>query len=252
MAAISFTTDDKHEKYTEWAVSKSITISSVAPLALPGRGIGLLATANITADSKLIFVPEKAMIKSSPSFLKKHTLLKASPQAQLAAYLTLASREEPQQPEWYTQSRAVWPTPDDFRACMLAWSSGEELESLKGVAPPSILSPLERLLLDLQKDREAVGHLMPTSGEADSTGGIVGDEVDDDKASWEQGFIYHWILVNTRSFHWKPHGVREGSMVMCPFLDYMNHCPNGKGCTVQVSTAGYELRADREYSKSPF
>lgn len=139
----------------------------------------------------------------------------ASPQAQLAAHLTIAAQSWPR-PEWYVNSRAVWPTPEDFKACMLAWSSKSELEVLKKWVPPGVAKPLERLLLDLDKDGKTVRHLC---GE------------DDVKAqeAWTEEWIYHWILVNTRSFHWKPHGVCEGSMVMCPFLDYMNHCPNGQG-----------------------
>lgn len=225
-------TDEKHTQYTQWAQDQSISITSVAPLPLEGRGIGLLATTEIKAEDKLIFVPEQSMIKTSSQFLKKNKLQKASPQAQLAAYLTLASRQTPEPPEWYSQSRAVWPTLEDFRACMLAWSEVGDLEVLKECAPPSILSPLERLLLDLRKDEGAVEHLR-IEAEAqtgtDDENGVEENGEEEAKRSWAEEYVYHWILVNTRSFHWKPHGVREGSMVMCPFLDYMNHCPNGHG-----------------------
>ncbi|KAF1344683.1 hypothetical protein BDV97DRAFT_402455 [Delphinella strobiligena] len=242
--------DEKHTRYAQWAQNQGISITSVAPLPLSGRGIGLLAITQIKADDKLIIVPEQSMIKTSLQFLKTNKLQKASPQAQLAAYLTLASRQTPEPPEWYVQSRAVWPTPEDFRACMVAWSEVGELDVLKECAPPSILSPLERLLLDLRKDEGAVEHLRieaeTQTGADDENGGEENGE-GEAKSSWTEEYVYHWILVNTRSFHWKPHGVREGSMVMCPFLDYMNHCPNGHGCTVSVSTKGYELKANKSY-----
>lgn len=169
------------------------------------------------------------MIKSDSSFLKKHALHKVSPQAQLAAYLTVASQSDPR-PEWYESSRAVWPTPDDFKECMLAWSEPEELVVLRRNAPPSILSPLERLLLDLKKDVDAVAHLH-VEGQGEG--------------NWSDDYLYHWILVNTRSFHWKPEGVKEGSMVMCPFLDYMNHCPNGHGVGQTLALAHVEIELKR-------
>lgn len=202
---------DKHSIYTHWSLNQGIIVSNVGPRILPGRGVGLLATGPIKANSQLIFVNETSMIKTNINFLKRQKLQKASPQAQLAAHLTLASRVAPC-PDWYQNSRAVWPTPEDFKACMLAWSDPEEMDVLTKCAPPSILSPLERLLSDLRKDVKAVEHLHTP-----------------DDAAWVDEYTYHWILVNTRSFHWKPEGVKEGSMVMCPFLDYMNHCPNGHG-----------------------
>lgn len=156
------------------------------------------------------------MIRASSSALKTHGLETASPQAQLAAYLTLSAMASPQ-PDWYRESRAVWPSAEDFKACMIAWSAESELEVLREWAPPGAKGPLERLLVDLAKDGGDVGHLWE---------GKEGEE------GWREEWIYHWILVNTRSFHWKPVGVKDGSMVMCPFLDYMNHCPNGLGVSL--------------------
>lgn len=180
---------EKHETYTQWALAQGITIHGVAPSILPGRGVGLVADQPIKKDARLIFVPERAMIKPDVAQLKKHKLQKASPQAQLAACLSLAARAES---EWYRASRAVWPTKEDFRGCMIAYSAAkEEVRQLTTFAPPSVRRPLERLLLDLEKDVEA-------------TKQVCGADEDD--------FLYHWILVNTRSFHWKPTGVKNGAM----------------------------------------
>jgi hypothetical protein len=38
-------------------------------------------------------------------------------------------------------------------------------------------------------------------------------------------------------------------MVLCPFVDYMNHAPNGHGCEVKQSGRGYEVVAERDYGK---
>ncbi|GAB7356010.1 hypothetical protein MBLNU459_g6634t1 [Dothideomycetes sp. NU459] len=214
---------EKHVVYTQWALNEGIEIHGVAPAILPGRGVGLVATSELKKNARLIFVPEKAMIKPNPSLIKKNKLLKASPQAQLAACLSLEADQDSQR---YRASKAVWPTPQDFQSCMVAYSSHGEVAMLIDHAPPSVRKPLDRLLLDMKKDVEAVEHLFGSDNEQ---------------------YLYHWLLVNTRSFHWKPTGVKNGAMVMCPFLDYMNHCPNGEGCTVTVSTEGYELKANRDY-----
>lgn len=179
---------EKHESYTQWALAQGISINGVAPAILPGRGVGLIATESFKKGARLIFVPECAMIKPDASLLKKHKLQKASPQAQLAACLSLEAKVGSDR---YTASRAVWPTKDDFKDCMIAYSAEGEVERLSKFAPPSVRRQLERLLLDLGKDVEAVKHACGA------------DDMD---------FLYHWILVNTRSFHWKPTGVKNGAM----------------------------------------
>ncbi|TIA23154.1 SET domain-containing protein [Aureobasidium pullulans] len=219
---------EAHTAYVEWAIARGIEINGVTPAVLPGRGIGLLAKEKIAKDALLIFVPEKAMIKPELPVLRKHKLIKLSSQAQLAAYLTL---EWKSQSSTYVASRAAWPTPEDFASCMLAWSSKDELEDvLRKWAPPSVQRPLDRMLSDLERDIESVKHM----------------HAPDDQA-FEREFLYHWMLVNTRSFHWKPQGITQGAMIMNPALDYMNHCPNGQGCQVTMSQDGYELRANRDY-----
>lgn len=177
-----------------------------------------------------------------------------SPQAKLSAYLTLTSLQlnpkagsptrsspqppKPETPEWYVRNRSVWPTPQDFRKCMIAWSAPPELAQLKSLSPPSIRNPLDRLLQDLQRDIGSVAHLFAgqSSGGGKAPTPASPGQVQDE--AWYEEFVYHWMLVNTRSFHWKPHGVGEGNMVMCPFLDYMNHCPNGTGVSDETVLGG--------------
>jgi hypothetical protein len=38
-------------------------------------------------------------------------------------------------------------------------------------------------------------------------------------------------------------------MVLCPFVDYMNHGPTGSGVTVMQTSKGYEVIAERDYGK---
>jgi hypothetical protein len=199
-----------HLAYTQWALDRGIEIHGVGPAVLPGRGVGLLAKEKIAKDALLMYVPEKAMIKLDAATLRKHKMNKLSSQAQLAAYLTL---EWKSQSPTYVASRPVWPTPEDFASCMLAWSPEDQLEGvLRKWTPPGVQNPLDRLLSDLKRDVESVRH-MHAPGDQD----------------FEREFLYHWMLVNTRSFHWKPQGVNKGAMIMNPALDFMNHCPNGQG-----------------------
>ncbi|KAI5208599.1 SET domain-containing protein [Aureobasidium subglaciale] len=211
-----------HAEYIEWALARGIRIHGVTPAVLPGRGVGLLAKKRITKNSLLFFVPEKAMIKPELTVLRKHNLTKLSSQAQLAAYLTL---EWQSQSSTYVASRPAWPSPEDFASCMLAWSPEDETEDvLRKWAPPSVQKPLERMLSDLKRDVDSVRHMHAPDDEA-----------------FKQAFLYHWMLVNTRSFHWKPQGVSQGAMIMNPALDYMNHCPNGQGSLEKKSWLHTEL-----------
>ncbi|KAH0289148.1 SET domain-containing protein, partial [Aureobasidium melanogenum] len=226
--SLDFDIPEVHAAYVEWAIARGIEIHGVTPAVLPGRGVGLLAKENLKKGDVLFFVPEKAMIKPGLAKLRKHKLTKLSSQAQLAAYLTL---EWKSQSSTYVASRPAWPTPEDFTSCMLAWSPKDELDNLlRKWAPPSVQKPLDRMLSDLKRDIESVEHMHAPDDEA-----------------FKREFLYHWMLVNTRSFHWKPQGVSQGAMIMNPALDYMNHCPNGEGCEVTMSPQGYELKANRNY-----
>lgn len=60
-------------------------------------------------------------------------------------------------------------------------------------------------------------------------------------------FEYYWAIVNSRSFHWKPPGSKPGYMVLCPFIDYLNHGPSGTGVNVNQTSRGYEAWTDRNY-----
>lgn len=47
-------------------------------------------------------------------------------------------------------------------------------------------------------------------------------------------YIYHWLVVNSRSFYYEIPGFDvpasvDDRMVMCPFVDYFNHQDHGVG-----------------------
>lgn len=211
IASTTMDTPSKHATHTSWAESRGNQISGVVPASLPGRGIGLVATRRIKSGQRIIFVPAKAMLQPDIALLKKLNLHNASPQAQLTASLMAREGEKD---EVYEMARSVWPTWQDFEACMLC-SDGPDLNSnaYDGVIPPSVKSPLDRLLKDLRRDVDDISTAFSAA----------------DLKADKQTLLYHWTIANTRSFHWKPAGKKQGSMVVCPFLDYTNHCPSGQG-----------------------
>ena len=218
------TENDRHILFTSWAKERGVEINSVAPQQLPGRGLGLMTTAAIEAGTRLLFVPERAMFKPDAAFIKRTGLERASPQAKLSVSIM----------EKFTPSgsklapwEATWPTKQDFDASMpLSWPQ-ELLEYL----PPPVVAPFERQKADYARDWEAAKPLCEERG-------------------WDEAtFRYYWCIVNSRSFHWKPSAGRAGSMVLCPFVDYMNHAPTGSTVEVTQSSKGYEVVADRDYGK---
>lgn len=222
--AKDFADNDKHTLFTAWAEERGVEINSVAPQQLPGRGLGLMTTAAFKAGTRLLFVPEKAMFKPDAAFVKRSGLDRASPQAKLSlsimAKFTAAGSDLA---TWET----TWPTRQDFDASMpLSWP-----EELVDRLPTAVLAPLERQKADYARDWEDAKPLC-------------------EQRDWDEAtFRYYWCIVNSRSFHWKPSAGRAGSMVLCPFVDYMNHGPTGSGVTVTQTSKGYEVVAERDYGK---
>lgn len=219
------TPSDKHTIFTAWALESGVEINSVKPQQLPGRGLGLMTTATIKKGSRLMFVPEKAMFKQDNAFLKRSRLERSSPQAKLSlSILAKSSAADSPLETW----QATWPTKQDFDTCMpLSWPR----DVFAPYLPPAVAAPFERQKADYARDWEAVAPLCEEKG-------------------WsEDDFKYYWCIVNSRSFHWKPATGGAGSMVLCPFVDYMNHGPTGSGCEVRQSGRGYEVVAGRDYGK---
>lgn len=218
------TKDDKHTLFTTWAQDRGVEITSVAPQQLPGRGLGLMTTAAVKEGTRLLFVPEKAMFKPDNAFVKRSGLERASPQAKLS--VSIMAKFTPAESQLATWE-ATWPTKQDFDASMpLSWSK-ELVEHL----PPPVLAPFERQKADYARDWEAAKPLC-------------------EEREWDEAtFRYYWCIVNSRSFHWKPSAGRAGSMVLCPFVDYMNHGPTGSGVEVTQTSKGYQVVAERDYGK---
>ena len=216
--------EDKHQLFTNWAKDRGVEVHGVKPAGLPGRGIGLVATEHLRDGDRLLFIPERAMFKPDSDLLKREGLDRTSPQAQLAVSAMLAfGRADSSLKLW----ESVWPTVSQFKASMpMCWTTVSHQH-----LPPSVHQPLERQLADYRKDWNAVRVLCMNRGFS------------------EEDFKYYWMIVNSRSFHWKPLRGNGGVMVMCPFIDYINHGPTKTGCHVVQTGKGYEVTATRSYGK---
>lgn len=219
--------DDKHGVFTQWAKDRGVEIHGVRPSSVPGRGIGLVTTKQLKDGDRILLVPEKAMFKPNAAFLRDENLDQASPQAQLAVSAMLAfGHSDSLLRVWID----TWPTMDDLKKGMpMCWS-----KDLQQKLPSSVNQPLERQLADYHKDWSASNSICRKY------------------AFSEDDFLYYWMIVNSRSFHWKPPRAKAGSMVMCPFIDYLNHGPTGSTCRVTQNAKGYEVVANRNYGKRSF
>ena len=221
---------DKHILFTQWAKDRGVVIGSVKPSVIPGRGVGLVTTAKIKKGEQIIFVPEKAMFKPDPSISQivkktKSDIDKPSPQAHLAVSMMVACFKKDSD---YETWQKTWPTQEDFESSMPLFWSDEMCEFL----PESVKQPLGRMREDYERDLKFCKRSLSTL-----------------MRGLEQDFKYFWAIVNSRSFHFKPPGAKPGFMVLCPFVDYMNHGPTGTGVKVSQTPKGYEVVADRDYGK---
>ncbi len=217
--------ENSHEAFTSWAQDRGVQIHGIKATRIPGRGVGLLTTKKVREGDLILHIPQRAMFKPDIAMLKRENLTSSSPQAHLAITALLAFGPADSA---YSIWRHELPTLEDFRASMpIYWP-----QCLQDLLPPSARQSLTRQSADYQKDWDAVSPICQTHGFR------------------EEDFKYYWMIVNSRSFHWKPPRGKAGLMVMCPFIDYMNHGPSGSGCSVEQSGEGYKVRADRDYGKS--
>ena len=218
------TPKDKHAISTQWAEDQGVVINGLKAAQLPGRGMGIVTTKRIKNGERLLFIPEKAMFKPDQNLLKEHNLMDASPQAQLA--VSLVSKFQTANSHYKPWSN-VLPTVNDFEHGMpILWDTTQRAR-----LPPPVLQPLERQESDYARDEAATKDLLTKRG--------LGDH-----------FRYYWLIVNSRSFHWKSPRSKGGVMVLCPFIDYLNHAPTGSSCNVTMTNKGYEVVANRNYGKS--
>ncbi|KAK1975332.1 SET domain-containing protein [Colletotrichum cereale] len=212
---------DAIENLLSWAETQGVTVSKVGPRALPGRGIGIVATSPIKKDDTIIDVPipclktlatiPKALTRPFPKDTAVHALLA----------LDLALDDTSSFKPW----SAVFPTPQDLSSCPLTWP-----DSLTSLLPPAASS-----LLAAQREKfEAHWALVATS---------FPDVMYED-------YRHAWLLVNSRTFyHVTPKTAkrsRDDHMILQPVADLLNHA--SRGCSVAFDDRSFTIKAERDYA----
>ncbi|PNS19608.1 hypothetical protein CAC42_7452 [Sphaceloma murrayae] len=222
--------DRQHVRFAEWARDEhGIYINGVTPAQLPNRGVGLVADKKLRSGDTLIRVGPESMIR--PDLKHYGPDAQVSPQAKLVLELL---RLHSDGDDTYKRCAATWPDRQVFQDCLFWYGcrQHQDREFWDGKLQPSLFAMYTRLRDDFDVDDLA----------------IKASSSDYEKKPTEDDIMYYWTIANTRSFAWKSAGQKEGVMVMCPFLDFMNHCPAGEGCTVKVGDDGFTLVADRDYN----
>lgn len=147
--------------------------------------------------------------------------------ALFAAFFTNGDAEDLQK---YDIWRKTWPRREDFEGSMpIIWA-----ESLRGLKPDQTLLPpsISGTWNTFQKRKAECSYdsshqnLLPKQEKRlqDAWERVIFVFPETD---WET-FSYHWLIVNTRSFHYlmpgeEPPEDRNDAMALLPFADYFNH-----------------------------
>lgn len=146
----------------------------------------------------------------------------------------------------YTPWQAVWPKMQEFKESMpILWPhylTGQKdrlpspddspvTTTTRSFLPPSISGSWISI--------PTASHHPPTRGYHPDHQVQLPEQIERLETAWEiakralpdldrEKYIYHWLVVNTRSFYYVPKGCerpedRNDAMAMCPFADYFNH-----------------------------
>ncbi|KAF9892501.1 hypothetical protein FE257_001610 [Aspergillus nanangensis] len=264
----------EHETFTQWAISRGIQINGIAPARIPGRGVGMVASRDIEENQTMLTVPLKTMLNTDtiparflarfPEGTPKHCLI--------AAFLTLGDSDDGGEPSMFKDLdawRSVWPSWQDFADSMpLLWpghlrvsnsecQDDDETPSAASLLPPSASGLWNSFAKQKQQPAEfEIGyeaHCQNLLAEQEKRLMTAWDYVvaafpDTD---WET-FVYHWLVVNSRSFYYVPPGTEEGdwndAVSLVPWADYFNHADDAD-CLVKYADEKYTFTATRRYEK---
>lgn len=178
-----------------------------------------------------------------PSLLKRSLPKDLPVHGLLAADLAL---NNPANSRDYAQWNAVVPTWDDIQLAMpLTWPA-----SLQAHLPPAARQLLAKQRQKFERDW---GFVLSTFPLATSKTRGTGEIVVDAACSREQ-YLYHWLLVNTRTFYFvtpkdEKKLPKEDHMALQPVADLFNHTDKG-GCHVSFDHAdSFSFRTTRAYVK---
>ncbi|KAK0668130.1 hypothetical protein QBC41DRAFT_347443 [Cercophora samala] len=237
---------EAYDELLRWASKQGVEVHGIEPKRIPGRGIGVVASKDLKANERLIYVPTASLRtlttvrpeirKALPPPAPKN---KGTPvHALLAAELFL---ETPALKRKHAPWHAVVPTREDILSSLpLAWPESD-YETLHALLPFAARNHLTKQKAKFEKDWELTRDvLLPKLGLSPSKGRYS-----------KQEFLYHWLLVNTRTFyHETPKTERlskDDKMALQPVADLLNH--SDEGCEVAFDTGCFTISADRSYKR---
>ncbi|KAL0937951.1 SET domain-containing protein [Colletotrichum truncatum] len=212
---------DAIENLLTWAKTQGITINNVGPRALPGRGIGIVATAPIKKGDAVLDVPIPCLktIRTVPKSISRLFPEDIAVHALLAADIALDTSSS------FKTWSAVFPSPQDISSCPLTWP-----DSLTAHLPAAASS-----LLSAQREKFESHWTLVSSALPDLT---------------YEAYRYAWLLVNSRTFyHVTPKTAKrskEDHMILQPVADLLNH--SSRGCNVAFDAESFTISADRDYA----
>jgi hypothetical protein len=164
----------------------------------------------------------------------------------------LAFKDDPKTLARYQPWRDVWPTLEDFKETMpLLWSVnigdgwyGDEPGLSINHMSHQGLVPLPPAIAGIWGDTYIRSSQMSRIGlPSVRASGFLGKQKEKLKKDFEvvqsafpgadlDIYVYHWLIVNTRTFYFVPPGISTPSnpndcMALCPFADYFNHSDAG-------------------------
>ena len=179
----------------------------------------------------MAFIPTNLLLTTDcipRSFIRK--LGSISVHGLLAAFLNFGSEQLEHLQPWI----ATWPTVADFAECMPVMMTQalhhKGTKSSFAFFPHSIIDPeQDRDSRDVDLERDSASLLAKQEGKLQRDWETVLKAFP--KVDFEV-YRYYWLVVNTRCFyydmplHMEPRD-HEDKMILCPWLDYLNHAEEG-------------------------
>ncbi|KAK0723961.1 hypothetical protein B0T21DRAFT_293899 [Apiosordaria backusii] len=235
-----------YDELIHWATDQGIEVHGIEAKMMPGRGLGMVASKDIEANERLIYVPTSSLRSLTTVRSKiRHALPPPAPNnkgtpvhALLAADLTL---ETPFAAIKYSAWHAIVPTRDEiFSSLPLAWPPSD-YDKLHSLLPFQARTHLSKQKAKFEKDWELIRDVVFPALEMPPNRGTT----------YKQRFLYNWLLVNTRTFyHETPKTERlskDDKMILQPVADLLNHAD--EGCEVSFDLACFTITADRDYKQ---
>lgn len=170
--------------------------------------------------------------------------------ARFAAFFTNGDADDLKK---YTLWRNTWPTREDFKSSVpVLWKQEQQQRISPTILPPSISGTWN-----------AFCRQPPTHAYESSHQNLLAQQESRLRNAWEKivaafpetdwdGFVYHWMIVNTRCFYYLMPGDEapednNEAMAMLPVADYFNHADVVDD--VRFDGREYAFRAAKDYGE---